>query len=367
VSKIVIDARESGTGTGRYVDKLIEYLHKLQPEHSVILLAKAERLKFLAELAPSFVIIETPFKEFSFSEQIGFLRQLNGLEADLVHFPMVQQPVWYHGRVVTTMQDLTTIRFRNPTKNPVIFWVKQQVYKWVNKRVAKKSSHIVTISQFVKRDIMRYTNIPANKITVTYEAADRITVLSSPVESLDGKQFLMYIGRPLPHKNLDRLVEAFALLQNDRPDLWLALAGKKDSLYEQIADHAKKLGVRNIVFTDFITEGQLKWMYENCAAYVFPSLSEGFGLPALEALQHGAPLVSTNATCSPEISGDAAHYFDPLSIQDLALKISEVLDDPALRQDLIEKGNVQSAKYSWTRMAAQTLAVYENILRNNKH
>jgi glycosyltransferase involved in cell wall biosynthesis len=173
----------------------------------------------------------------------------------------------------------------------------------------------------------------------------------------------MYVGRPLPHKNLDRLVDAFGLLQKDRPELYLALAGKKDELYTRTAKRAEAKGINNIIFTDFISEGQLRWMYENCAAYTFPSLSEGFGLPALEALQHGAPLVSTNATCSPEIYGDAASYFNPLDVQDMAAKIAEVLDDPVLREDLVDKGHAQTAKYSWKRMAEQTLAVYNKALK----
>jgi len=366
MAKIVIDVRESGTGSGRYVDKLVEYLHQLKPKHGIILLAKAERLKFLAEIAPNFVVFETPFKEFTLHEQIGLLKQVNTCEADLVHFPFVQQPIFYRGKVVTTMQDLTTIRFKNPTKNPVIFWVKQQVYKWVNKRAAHKSVAIITPSEFVKQDVASYTHANPDKITVTYESADIITDPAEPVQDLVGKKFLMYLGRPLPHKNLDRLIQAFELLQKDRPELYLALGGKKDVLYEQIAARAEARGVKNLIFTGFITEGQLKWMYENCVAYTFPSLSEGFGVPALEALRHGAALVSTNATCSPEIYGNAAHYFDPLDIEDMAAKIGEVVDDPILREDLIDKGYKQAAKYSWRRMAEQTLAVYEAALATGK-
>jgi glycosyltransferase involved in cell wall biosynthesis len=365
VSKIVIDVRESGTGgAARYVDKLVENLHTLKPEHSIILLARAERLKALREMAPSFTVVETPFKEFSFNEQIGLLRQLNGLEADLVHFPMVQQPVFYRGRVVTTMQDLTTARFRNPSKNAVVFWLKQQVYKWVNVRVARKSTELITISKFVQQDVADYTGVSPEKLTVTYEAADTIPDAPESVPGLEGKTFLMYLGRPTPHKNLERLIQAFELLQKDRPELYLALAGKKDVLYERIEQSVIERGIKNVVFTGKISEGQLKWMYENCAVYAFPSLSEGFGLPALEAMQHGAPLASTNATCSPEIYGVAAHYFNPLDVTDMAAKIGEVLDDPVLRNDLVQKGYKQAAKYSWRRMAEQTLAVYESALKH---
>jgi len=363
MSKIVIDNRESGTSTGRYVDKLVEHLHALQPKHTVVVLAKAHRLDYLTKLAPNFIITETPFKEFSLGEQIGLRKQLNNLHADLVHFPMVQQPVFYNGKVVTTMQDLTTIRFKNPTKNPVVFWVKQQVYKWVNKRVAHKSAALITPSEFVKNDVANYTHINPSKITVTLESADFINDAPVPVSGLEDKRFIMYVGRPTPHKNLERLIEAFKLLQKDRPKLYLVLAGKKDANYKRHEAKVKADNTQNIIFTDFVTDAQLRWLYEHCAAYVFPSLSEGFGLPGLEAMAHGAPVVSSSATCLPEVYGDAVHYFNPLDSADIAAKIGEVIDDPTLQAALIKKGKAQAAKYSWQRMAKQTLAVYENILR----
>jgi len=111
-----------------------------------------------------------------------------------------------------------------------------------------------------------------------------------------------------------------------------------------------------------VSEGQLRWLYENTAAYIFPSLSEGFGLPGLEAMAHGAPVVSSNATCLPEIYGNAAHYFDPLDINDIANKTNDVLTNSDLRNELIKKGKTQAAKYSWQQMAKQTLEVYKKAL-----
>jgi len=362
VSKIVIDARESGTTTGRYVDKMVEHLHKLKPRHEVILLAKTHRLQYLREIAPKFVVIETPFKEFTFGEQTGFKKQIEGLNADLVHFPMVQQPVFYKGCVVTTMQDLTTIRFRNPTKNPIVYWSKQQVYKWVNKRAARKSEALITPTQYVKDDVAEYTHVSPDKITVTLEASDFISDEPEPVKELEGKRFIMYVGRPTPHKNLGRLIDAFAILQKERPDLYLALVGKTDANYERHAAYVKERGIPNVIFTGFTSDGQLRWMYEHTLAYTFPSLSEGFGLPPLEAMIHGAPVVASNATCIPEVLGSAARYFNPLDIEEMTTKIGEVVDDPIVREEMSEKSKKHAAKFSWSRMATQTLAVYNQAL-----
>ena len=363
MSKIVIVARESGTSTGRYIDKLIEYLHDLKPTFEVTILTKRHRLGFFKEIAPSFDVEESPYKEFTFAEQTGLLLQINRTKADLVHFSMVQQPILYRGKTVTTMQDLTTVRFRNPTKNWLVFTVKLQVYKAVNKLVARKAKAIICPSEFVKEDIAKYTKINSRNIDVTYESADKITDKTEPVENLLNKPFILYVGRPLPHKNLYRLVSAFVILKKKQPHLKLALAGEKDVLYKKIEDWVEEQGIKDIIFTDFVSEGQLRWLYENCQAYIFPSLSEGFGLPGLEAMCHGAPVVSSSATCLPEIYGTAAHYFDPTDVNDISSKINEVLSNNSLRKDLITKGYKQVKKYSWRRMAEETLAVYKSILQ----
>ncbi len=361
--KIIIDARESGTSTGRYVDKLVENLHKLKTDLDFTVLTKPSRVDYMGIIAPKFEIIPSNFKEFTFAEQTGLGRQLNYLKPDLVHFAMTQQPAFYKGSVVTTIHDLTTARFKNPSKNSVLFNSKQVVYRWLIKRVARKSKKIITPSHFVKNDVAQYADIQPDKITAIHEAADTITEHAELFKPLVDKHFIMYLGRPLPHKNLDRLVEAFKLLQAKYPAHKLVLAGKKDVLYQRMEEKIRTEGIQNVVFTGFVSEGQLRWLYENTAAYIFPSLSEGFGLPGLEAMVHGAPVLSSNATCLPEIYGQAAHYFDPMDINDMATKISEVLEDKKLRNKLIENGKKQAAKYSWRQMAEQTLEVYKEALK----
>lgn len=362
MSRIVIDARESGTSTGRYVDKLVEHMHSLKPTQDIIILAKQHRLDFMKQIAPSFSIIETPFAEFSFGEQLGFKKQIASLKPDLVHFAIVQQPVFYSGRVVTTMHDLTTIRFKNPSKSQLIFTIKQQVYKWVNKKAAHKSSVVITPTEFVKKDVVNYTGIDQNKVVVTLESADAITEPEQPIKNLGGKHFIMYIGRPMPHKNLERLMDAFVLMQESVPDLYLVLAGKKDALYEAHEQYAAKKGIKNIIFTGFITDGELKWLYQNTACYVFPSLSEGFGLPGLEAMMHGAPVASSNATCLPEVNGDGADYFDPASSRGMAEAVLNIINNKPHAEELKKLGKAHSQTFSWDRMAKQTLEVYERAL-----
>jgi glycosyltransferase involved in cell wall biosynthesis len=362
VSKIVIDAREYTTSTGRYVFRLVQYLEQVDAENDYVILLKPKDMDVYEFTNPRFTKVATPFKEFTFGEQLGFARQLQSLKADLVHFGMTQQPLLYRGKTVTTVHDLTTARFRNPDKKRTSFVIKQAVYRGLIKRVARKSAAIITPSKYVRDDLVAYAGISESKVSVTHEAADPIKDSPVPLPDLQKSDFIMYVGRPTPHKNLERLLEAFALLRAQHPKLKLVLAGKKDANYQRIEAGLSPGAREHVVFTDFISEGELRWLYENCKAYVFPSLSEGFGLPGLEAMVHGAPVVSSNATCLPEIYGDAAHYFDPLDVQAMSDAINEVLTDKKLRETLVKTGAEQAKKYSWRRMAEQTLGVYKSVL-----
>jgi glycosyltransferase involved in cell wall biosynthesis len=360
---IVIDARNMPTSTGRYVEMLVRYLEKIDTAHRYSVLMYPDKMDKWQPTNPNFTAVPCPYKEFSFSEQIGFKKQLESLKPDLVHFSMVQQPIFYRGTVVTTMQDLTTIRFRNPTKNWLIFTLKRWVYILVNYVAARKSVAILTPTDFVRHDVAQYTHVSPDKITFTHEAADDFDQPAEEMSFFADKPFIMSDGRPRPHKNLGNVIRAFAILHKTHPDLYLMLTGKRDDSYGPFAEMIKSLGIDDhVVQTDFIPDGQLKWAMQHTQAYIWPSLSEGFGLPPLEAMLNGAPVVSSNASCMPEVLGDAAHYFDPTVPEEMAQAIDEVITNESLQQSLISKGSQQVKKYSWERMAQQTLEVYKKAL-----
>lgn len=362
--KIVIDAREYPTSTGRYIRKLLEYLEVIDAnsDREYVVLIKSADYDSYQPKAKNFSKVRADFKEFTFSEQLGFLRLIRNLNADLVHFTLVQQPVLYFRKTVTTLQDFTTLRFNNPTKNIVVFKFKQLVYLLVNHLAARKSKQLITPTMFVRNDAVSFLNANPVKITVTLESADKITAKSQEFKQLKGKPFLLYVGRSQPHKNLERLIDAFGILKRTQSDLQLVLVGKRDGASELLETHAKEHNIKDVLFTGYVEEGELRWLYENTACYCFPSLSEGFGLPPLEAMLHSAPVASSNATCLPEVNGDAVHYFNPLDTNDMARKINDVLTDQKLRATLIKKGHEQVKKYSWKRMAQQTLEVYKKSL-----
>ena len=199
-------------------------------------------------------------------------------------------------------------------------------------------------------------------------AADEITEPAEPIKTTYklNSLFFMLVGHSHT-KTWPGLIEAFAEIKKTHPDLLLVLAGRKDAIYDSYIKDANKLGVADsVIFTGYVTDGQLKWLYRSCRAYVFPSLSEGFGLPGLEAMVHRAPVVSSTATCLPEIYGNAAWYFNPLDVHDMVRSINEVLDNKELRNKLIRAGREQAAKYSWAKTAEQTLRVYKNALEDRK-
>jgi len=360
--RIVIDARELRTSSGRYVEMLLNYLQKIDKVNDYFILLKPKDFVGWQPTSSNFQKVSCDVKEFTFAEQIKLRSQVKSLKPDLVHFTYPQQPIWYKGETITTIHDLTTLRFDNPAKNILIFKIKQKVYARVINRSVHKASHVITPSQYVKDDLVKFSGIASDKVTVTYESADPIMDKSDPLPKLKNEKFLMYVGRPTPHKNLEKLIDAFGSLKTKYPDLKLVLAGKKDLNYTRIEMNARKRGIKGILFTGFVSEGQLKWLYENCSAYMFPSLSEGFGLPGLEAMLNSAPVISSNATCLPEIYGHAASYFDPLDASSIAESIDTVLGNKELRDDLIKRGKNKAKQYSWERMAKQTLEIYNQVL-----
>jgi glycosyltransferase involved in cell wall biosynthesis len=330
---IVIDARNMPFSSGRYVLMLVRYLEKIDTVNRYSVLMYPDKMDRWKPTNPNFTAVPCPHKEFSFAEQIGMKKQLKALKPDLVHFSMVQQPILYRGKVVTTMQDLTTIRFRNPAKNWLIFTIKRFVYIFVNIVVAHKSNHILTISNYVRHDVAKFTRVSLNKITYAHLAVDDFDEPEQEMEFFKDKQFIMYNGRPMVHKNLRRIIQAFAILHQKYPDLYLMLAGKVDETFDSYVAYVKELGLEDrVILTDFIPDGELKWAMRHTKCYVWASLSEGFGLPPLEAMQYGGPVASSNASCIPEVLGDAAHYFDPLNVQDMAEKIEQVITDDKLRR-----------------------------------
>lgn len=361
---IAIDARIMNSSTGRYVERLIHYLEQIDKTNQYTILLPSKDIDFYTPTNPNFTVLEADFANYSFAEQTKFLKFLNELDADLVHFCMPQQPVFYKKNHVTTVHDLTLLKTYNSDKNWLLYHLKQLVGRFVFARLCKTNSAIFVPTKFTQKELE--ASFPAAKdyTILTYEAADKLYAGATDRYNHPYKNFLLYVGQQSDYKNIARLAKAHQKLLSKYPDLGLILVGKINAAAKKNQRLFESHGYKNITFTDFIPDSQRDWLYENCTAYIFPSLMEGFGLPGLEAMHYGAPVISSNSTCLPEVYGEAALYFDPTNVDDITKKIDTIISDGNLRQKLIELGYAQVKKYSWRRMAEQTHQGYLQAIEN---
>ncbi len=350
--KIVIDARMyQESGVGRYIRNLISQLEKLDKKND-------------------YTILKQPnIKWYGISEQIKLPKILAKLKLDLVHFPHFNVPIFYSGKFVVTIHDLIHQHFamnRATTLNPITYKIKQLGYKKIFKHAITKSEKILVPSIFVKKQLVSEWKVSDEKIVVTPEAVDdNIIDLSKKVQSQKILEkfnikppFIFYVGNAHPHKNVEGLIKAFLELKKKYGDLKLVLSGYDHYFWQRIK---KEYQHQDIIYTGYVSEEKLVALYRNAILFVMPSFEEGFGIPLLEAMACGCPVVSSNAGSLPEVGGDAAIYFDPKNIDDMVLKITQVLNSEKLRKELVEKGKERVKQFSWEKLAKQTLEVYNNL------
>lgn len=364
---IAIDARIISTSTGRYVERLITYLEKIDTINTYTIMVLEKDAGYWQPTNPNFHVAVADFPNYSFAEQIGFKRYLDQLKPDLVHFCMPQQPLLYRGKRITTVHDLTLVRFDNIDMNPIVYKIRKFIFTQLLKNVVRRSDYIITPTEYVRQDVLNFTSQKyAPKVVKTLEAWDPVSGSIEPIKELDGKKFVFFVGNAFPYKNIRAIVDAFAVLYEKHPDLHLGLAGKKDVFYEQIEQYAQEKDVSDRVhILGFISESEKRWMFRNSLAYIIASFSEGFHIPGLEAMSENCPVISSNATCLPEVYATAALYFDPHNTDELAQKIESVMRDQKLREKLARAGQKRLKQFSWQRMAQQTHDLYKAILKRD--
>ncbi len=362
MAHIAIDARIINSSTGRYVERLVTYLQDVDSENEYSILVPEKDKDFWKPKAKNFTVRTINYDNYSFGEQLGFNRYLKKLNADLVHFAMPQQPINYRGKKVTTFHDLSLLKTYNSDKNWFIYHAKQKVGKYVFERVAKESDAIIAISNYTKNELLEFfPEVNKDKIELIYEASD-VSTIAPKKYALPFKKYILYVGQQSDYKNIKRLGDAHQILLAKYPDLGLVLVGRKNAAALTNETYFNERNYQNILFTDFVDDANLSWLYSNAQAYVFPSLMEGFGLPGLEAMGYGTPVVSSNATCLPEVYGQAAHYFNPEDTSDIAEAIDQVLSDDKIRTRLAKAGYKQIKKYSWKKQAQETYKLYLEVL-----
>jgi glycosyltransferase involved in cell wall biosynthesis len=371
--KIGIDARffgPSGKGLGRYTQKLIENLEKIDTVNDYVIFLKKENFNDYFLQNKNFKKVLADYPWYSFSEQFCFPWLLRKYKLDLMHFPHFNVPLFYGREFLVTIHDLILIHFpttKNSTLHPFFYRIKFLAYRLVIGYAIKYSKNIITVSNFTKKDILaNYKKIMPEKIKVTYEACENCCFFSTKRqdEILQRygiiKPYLLYIGNAYPHKNLERLARAFSLLKR-RGKLALVLVGREDYFYIRLKKMIEQEKIKNIIFTGYIPDEELELIERYALAYIFPSLYEGFGLPPLEVMAKGVPVICSDHACMREILGESAYFFDGKNEKCIAEAIEKIVSDDDLRKELIEVGYKQIQRYSWEKMAKETLKIYGKI------
>ncbi len=371
--RIGIDARffgKIGKGLGRYTQKLIQHLEEIDSENQYFIFLRSENFDEYQPHNKNFTKVLANYRWYSFAEQFLLPKMLNKYNLDLVHFPHFNVPLLYRKKFVLTIHDLILLHFptiRATRLNPFWYWIKYAAYKFNIYSAAKRARVIITVSKFTKNDIIGQYPSLHKKIIVTYEASDDSCRVSNitPHLSLEKygiiKPYLLYVGNAYPHKNLEKLIEAFDLVLTRYPNMQLALVGKEDFFYKRLKEYSAEKNISSIHFLGFVDDTDLDVLYRFAEAYVFPSLYEGFGLPPLEAMTKGSVVVSSDHPCMQEILENAALFVNAKSAKSIADGIIRIIEDRDLKQELIQKGYQQVTKYSWKKMAKETLEIYRCI------
>ena len=226
------------------------------------------------------------------------------------------------------------------------------------KETITRADKIIAISECTKKDVMDIYGIPAERIEVIYHGHSIDPKVEQPVKGLP-EHYLLYVGQRFHYKNFNRFLQAFAQIHAQYPEMHLICTGKKFSRNE--TELISRLGLSGYVSCRFVNDKELAYLYSHALCFVFPSLYEGFGIPILEAYESKCPVALSNASCFPEIAGDAARYFDPYDIDSMAATISEILSDARLRSEMIDKGLHRVKGFSWEKTALQTAALYRSM------
>jgi glycosyltransferase involved in cell wall biosynthesis len=368
--RVAIDARKlHDFGIGTYIRNLLRYLARLDRDTEYVLLCREGDMGVPQQLGDNFRAVRESSPNYSLREQIRIPYVLLRERPDVYHAPHYVLPPAVPCRCVVTIHDTIHLNFPQYLPNRGAY-AYARALMWA---AAKRSDRILTVSESSKRDIIHYFGVSPEKVVVVYNAIDERFGTEPRSEEIARVRerfqldhgFVLYVGNIKPHKNLVRLIEAFDGLRHDGfDDLKLLIIGDEISKWPALrrAVHSHKLH-KHVRFLGFQSDETLASLYRLAAVFVFPSLYEGFGLPPLEAMASGTPVVTSNLSSMPEVAGDAAVLVDPYDAVDIRDGIKRVLTDAALREDLRRKGLQRAREFSWERSVARTREIYLEAAR----
>ena len=369
---IAIDARRiRDFGIGTYIRSLAHALGEVDSVNRYTLVAGPSDVQLLADLPENFQTAAYARGDSEAFDNLAFPAFLHSLGLDLVHIPLRRIPLFMIRPYVVTVHDMAYLLFPDETSG-----LRMQFRKYRFRRGLARASRVIAVSESTKRDVEAATGLPPERIRRVYNAPDPVFFDGVTEIAAEERQrimerfqidypYLLYAGNIRRHKNVPRLVEAFAVARDqlashpDYKNLHLVIIGDTISQYPAVRQAVMKSRVDHLVrFLGFVEFDTLRCFFESAAAFVFPSRYEGFGLPPLEAMACGTPVVTSNVSSLPEVVGDAAVLVNPENVFDIARGIRDVLLDRALRIELIRRGHQQAARFSWSRTAREVLEIY---------
>jgi glycosyltransferase involved in cell wall biosynthesis len=374
--RVAIDTRKlHDFGIGTYVRNLVRGLARLPRDHEYSLICQPEDAEFVRALGPNFTAVPDSSGNYSIREQLSIPYDLWRMKADVFHAPHYVLPPLAPGKSVVTIHDCIHLRFPQYLPNRIA----HEYAKVFLTNAARKAVKVLTVSDASKRDIIHFLGTPAEKIEVVYNGFDeRLTTPSTEDVARVRERFqlhspfILYAGNIKPHKNVDRLIDAFAALKargaaNSSPEIFdvkLLIIGDDVSKYSNLRRLVHRHQLHQYVrFLGFVPDDTLAVLYRLACVFVFPSLYEGFGLPPLEAMASGTPVITSNVSSLPEVVGDAALMIDPQDADGLAMAMERVLTTPTLRDDLIRRGHERVKAFSWERSVARIHDIYNEVAR----
>ena len=367
--RIGIDARKlHDFGIGTYIRNLLRELAQMDHDTEYVILVRPDDEAGVRALGENFRPVKLTAGNYSFAEQIRIPQALTREKVDLFHAPHYVLPPLVRCPSVVTIHDCIHLMFPQYLPNR---WALAYARTSIS-LAAKRATRVLTVSESSKRDIQKFVDIPAGKIDVIYNSFDPRFGVEPNEEAVSRVReryqlhadFVLYAGNVKPHKNLERLIEAFQVVRKRGLDnLKLVLIGDDISKYTALRRAVHRHQLHNYVrFLGYLPEETLAVMYRLAGVFVFPSLYEGFGLPPLEAMASGTPVVTSNVSSLPEVAGDAAVLVNPYDADAIADGLYRVLTDQNLRSELRRRGPERARHFSWESSVRRVREIYGQVL-----
>ncbi len=361
-------------GIGTYIRNVVRSLARLDRDSKYFLIGSPEKVAECGPLPPNFHAVALAKRDDTLKGNLAFRAIVRRLQCDLVHIPhLFWIPRGLGCPYVLTVHDLLDHMYGSRNASSL----RRSLHFYLTRRALRQAARIIAVSQFTKNEIEKLLGIPNQRIEVVYNAIDERFLHGHATDAdreliaqryLVNYPFILYAGAIRPHKNVVRIIEAFSALKSELQkeqqylDLKLIIIGDDLSSHPRLRRTVVRGCVQNDVrFLGFVPIEVLRIFYDVAKIFVFPSLYEGFGLPPLEAMAHGTPVVTSNTSSLPEVTGNAALLVNPENVFEIRRGLQRVLLDPALRAQMKQRGYEQAQKFSWNKSVSRILDIYREV------